>query len=326
MSGYDDSNTSGGYGSGGRSQGGYDDNMGGSGGMGGQDNLALGNTNTGSGGLGSGRTAGDYQDTSSGTGGMGGSGRDTYGSSNTGGMGSDTYESSNTGGMGGGNTYDSSNTGGMGGGNTYDSLNTTGGLGGGRDTYESSNTMGGAAGGYGQGNSGTGTNYYGSSGDKQGKSDSTMGKFMEKAGNVMGNEKIAQKGAEKRQQAGGYGDNQSGGYGGSNTGSEQADKIITQLVQRFENLVALAPLENYNRLDTAVTAYQVEVETAALIKAAEDVLLLTRSLKEAWLFGPLDTMRESQAEAKTEEHARAVAEGLKELLEKEKEKESGGEA
>ena len=62
------------------------------------------------------------------------------------------------------------------------------------------------------------------------------------------------------------------------------------------------------------------------IKAAEDVLLLTRSLKEAWLFGPLDTMRESQAEAKTEEHARAVAEGLKELLEKEKEKESGGEA
>ena len=38
--------------------------------------------------------------------------------------------------------------------------------------------------------------------------DSTMGKLMEKAGGLMGNKGMEQKGAEKRNQAGGgYGDN-----------------------------------------------------------------------------------------------------------------------
>lgn len=41
---------------------------------------------------------------------------------------------------------------------------------------------------------------------------------MEKAGNMMGSDKIAHKGAEKRSEAGGY-DTMSGGYDGSNTGS-----------------------------------------------------------------------------------------------------------
>ncbi|KAI9824968.1 MAG: hypothetical protein M1826_007220 [Phylliscum demangeonii] len=40
----------------------------------------------------------------------------------------------------------------------------------------------------------------------------------------------------------------------------------------------------------AVDAYQIEVETAALLRAAEDLLSLSRSLKEAWLFGRLRDM------------------------------------
>jgi len=41
-----------------------------------------------------------------------------------------------------------------------------------------------------------------------------MGKLMEKAGSMMKNPKMEQKGAEKREQAG-FGDN-TGSYGGSN--------------------------------------------------------------------------------------------------------------
>lgn len=54
-------------------------------------------------------------------------------------------------------------------------------------------------------------NYGDNLGDNAGRSsgsggkqkDSTMGKLMEKAGDMMNNENLAQKGAEKRSQAGG---------------------------------------------------------------------------------------------------------------------------
>lgn len=50
------------------------------------------------------------------------------------------------------------------------------------------------------------------------------------------------------------------------------------------------------------------------IRAAEDILSLTRSLKEAWLFGQLNTLGESKVALKTDEDAKAVAEGLQSLL------------
>ncbi len=50
------------------------------------------------------------------------------------------------------------------------------------------------------------------------------------------------------------------------------------------------------------------------IRAAEDILSLTRSLKEAWLFGQLNTLGESKVALKTDEDAKAVAEGLRSLL------------
>lgn len=47
------------------------------------------------------------------------------------------------------------------------------------------------------------------------------------------------------------------------------------------------------------------------IRAAEDVLSLTRVLKEAWLFGKLNTIGASEAEKKAEEYAIDVAERLR---------------
>jgi len=46
------------------------------------------------------------------------------------------------------------------------------------------------------------------------------------------------------------------------------------------------------------------------------MLVLTRALKEAWLFGQLNVIGQSGAGVKTDEHARAVAEGLQKLLHK----------
>lgn len=50
------------------------------------------------------------------------------------------------------------------------------------------------------------------------------------------------------------------------------------------------------------------------MRAAEDILSLTRGLKEAWLFGKLDTLGESAVTVKTDEEARKVAGGLERLV------------
>ena len=48
-------------------------------------------------------------------------------------------------------------------------------------------------------------------------------------------------------------------------------------------------------------------------RAAEDLLTITRTLKEAWLFGKLQTVGTSEAEKKTEETSTEVFEALARL-------------
>ena len=55
------------------------------------------------------------------------------------------------------------------------------------------------------------------------------------------------------------------------------------------------------------------VDSAALVQAAEDILALTRILKEAWLFGKLQTVGTSEAEKRTGEASAKVFEGLNRL-------------
>lgn len=51
------------------------------------------------------------------------------------------------------------------------------------------------------------------------------------------------------------------------------------------------------------------------VRAAEDVLSLTRILKETWLFGKLQTVGTSEAEKRADAAAVKVAEGLAKLNE-----------
>ena len=52
------------------------------------------------------------------------------------------------------------------------------------------------------------------------------------------------------------------------------------------------------------------------VRAAEDLLALSRTLKEAWLFGELNPLGVSEAEKQTDRDSRIVAERLKEMLDK----------
>ncbi|KAL1964985.1 hypothetical protein VTN77DRAFT_6185 [Rasamsonia byssochlamydoides] len=93
---------------------------------------------------------------------------------------------------------------------------------------------------------------------------------------------------------------------------------ITQLLQRFENILAPARTDNPDNAYTAVGVYNLNVEATALTRAAEDILSLTRSMKEAWLFEKLNTVGEDEHDVKRnrelEENVKYVGEALEEGL------------
>lgn len=62
-----------------------------------------------------------------------------------------------------------------------------------------------------------------------------------------------------------------------------------------------------------MASYQIKVETAALVRSAENLLTLTRILKESWLFGKLQTVGGSESERRAEGSAVAVGETLTRL-------------
>ncbi|KAJ5087885.1 surfeit locus protein 5 subunit 22 of mediator complex-domain-containing protein [Penicillium angulare] len=76
---------------------------------------------------------------------------------------------------------------------------------------------------------------------------------------------------------------------------------ISQLLQRFENIMATATVENPSYTSSAVETYQLDVESTALIRAAEDILALTRTMKETWLFGNLNTLGEDERDVQRRE-------------------------
>ncbi|KAK2811097.1 hypothetical protein FQN50_002433 [Emmonsiellopsis sp. PD_5] len=68
---------------------------------------------------------------------------------------------------------------------------------------------------------------------------------------------------------------------------------VTQLLQRFENIMA-----------------------TATIRAAEDLLSLTRTMKETWLFGKLETLGEDERDVQRREGLERDALAVKEAIEK----------
>ncbi|OKL61618.1 hypothetical protein UA08_03611 [Talaromyces atroroseus] len=90
---------------------------------------------------------------------------------------------------------------------------------------------------------------------------------------------------------------------------------VTQLLQRFENILAPSRVETPDNTYTAVGAYNLNVEATALTRAAEDLLSLTRFMKEAWLFEKLNTVGEDEHDLRRnqalEEDVAAVKEAVR---------------
>lgn len=117
--------------------------------------------------------------------------------------------------------------------------------------------------------------------------------------------------------------------------------LSTTLIKRLENIFAVALDESDAQAsaraggdappppsltDTSVQQFQLDVESTAVVRAAEEIMMLTRTLKEIWLFGGLDTLendhendQNSHDEAqrkKMEEDIQVVEDGFKRFLER----------
>ncbi|APA15188.1 hypothetical protein sscle_14g099580 [Sclerotinia sclerotiorum 1980 UF-70] len=105
---------------------------------------------------------------------------------------------------------------------------------------------------------------------------------------------------------------------------DRQERAIAALLTRFKNLVVLAALpteDAFAKETAAAEGLRMEVESNALTSAAEDLLKLTRELKELWIFGALREIGEGEGDGEMEADSKKVAELIEKQLEKKHEQE-----
>ncbi|THV52989.1 hypothetical protein BGAL_0062g00050 [Botrytis galanthina] len=106
--------------------------------------------------------------------------------------------------------------------------------------------------------------------------------------------------------------------------TDRQERAIAALLIRFQNLVKLAALpteDAFTKETAAAEGLRMEVESNALTSAAEDLLKLTRELKECWIFGSLRGIGEGEGDGEMETDSKKVAELIEKQLEKKHEQE-----
>ncbi|KAK5310001.1 hypothetical protein LTR70_009824 [Exophiala xenobiotica] len=107
--------------------------------------------------------------------------------------------------------------------------------------------------------------------------------------------------------------------------------LTSLLIRRFGDILDVAitppaPEEGKDYpptlVDTMNKKLTVDIATTAMVRAAEELMVLTRTMKELWLFGDLDTLASDQSPEEKEKSRKmradesAVVAGLQEWLRK----------
>ncbi|RDL30173.1 uncharacterized protein BP5553_10451 [Venustampulla echinocandica] len=102
---------------------------------------------------------------------------------------------------------------------------------------------------------------------------------------------------------------------------DREQRAVAEMLSRFRNLVSLSSMKDNDGASAtkevaAGQAFALEVESVALVRAAEDLLQLSRELKEMWLFGPLRGIGEGEGGETIDEDSKKVGEIAEALLRK----------
>jgi response regulator of citrate/malate metabolism len=98
---------------------------------------------------------------------------------------------------------------------------------------------------------------------------------------------------------------------------DHVQKLCHRLVERYSNLIDGAMVEDTDPSTVMLQNHAIEQDSAQMIAAAQDILTLTRQLKELWLFGSLDTLVKPADEKASLEQAKDFAERIEMVKEQE---------
>ncbi|RPA83552.1 hypothetical protein BJ508DRAFT_413237 [Ascobolus immersus RN42] len=100
--------------------------------------------------------------------------------------------------------------------------------------------------------------------------------------------------------------------------AERIAKAQKMLNNHMQVIVEAAAFDGKDRYVTAAETLQIDVHTEGMIKAAEDLLALSKELKEAWVLGQIGGNIDGvDQRVKLEEDAKVVGDAFKEWCTKE---------
>lgn len=107
----------------------------------------------------------------------------------------------------------------------------------------------------------------------------------------------------------------------------RASALTRIMLTAFEDILSVGhddedDTENFERsnVNTAARQTAVDVATNKIVRAAEEYMVLTRTMKELWLFGGLDTLQSDQTDEDKEktqqmqQDEKEVVEGMRKWL------------
>ncbi|KAK9366105.1 surfeit locus protein 5 subunit 22 of mediator complex-domain-containing protein [Lipomyces kononenkoae] len=67
--------------------------------------------------------------------------------------------------------------------------------------------------------------------------------------------------------------------------NQRINEAATTIVSEYTAILTLAPVADKDRETTAAETYQIECHATAIVRTIEDLLMVSRSLKESWILG-----------------------------------------
>ncbi|KAK9379412.1 surfeit locus protein 5 subunit 22 of mediator complex-domain-containing protein [Kockiozyma suomiensis] len=77
--------------------------------------------------------------------------------------------------------------------------------------------------------------------------------------------------------------------------NQRINEATNQILSEYQEITHLAPVASKDKVATAAETYQIEGHAASMVRAIEDLLVLSRSLKEAWILSQVSSSLESHS-------------------------------
>ncbi|KAK7207770.1 mediator complex, subunit Med22 [Myxozyma melibiosi] len=75
--------------------------------------------------------------------------------------------------------------------------------------------------------------------------------------------------------------------------NQRITEATGQVITEYHEIVHLAPVASKDKVASAMETYQIEGHAASMVRAIEDLLMLSRSLKEAWILSQVSSTLEN---------------------------------